>query len=263
LVNRKVAKDSEGVISTPIEPIVVILSQKGWVRVAKCLEIDAATLNYRSGDSFLIQAKGYSNQSAVFFDTSGRTYTLPISRLASARGYGEPLTGKLDPPNGTRFLSVLLSNYKDLYLLASDAGYGFICTFDNFISHSKVGKLVLRVSDGDRVLGPLYVTDLETDRLVAVSSNGRLLVLPVNEIPILSKGKGKKIMDLIINHEQHERLVVLAIVPTGKAVILTAGKRDLKIKPKDLESYIGDRGQCGRMLPRGFQRVKHMIVINK
>ncbi len=263
LIDRKLAKDFEGLISVPIEPIVVILSQKGWVRVAKCREIDAVTLSYRNGDNFLSQAKGHSNQSAVFFDTAGRTYTLPVSRLASARGYGEPLTGKLDPPNGTRFFSVLLSNYKDLYLLASDSGYGFICTFDDFISHSKVGKLVLRVSDGDRVLGPLYVTDLETDRLVAVGSNGRLLVFPVNEMPLLSKGKGKKIIELIVNHEQHERLVVLAVVPTGKAVILTAGKRDLKIKPNDLDNYIGNRGQRGRILPRGFQRVERVIIVNR
>jgi len=235
---------------------VVVLSQKGWVRAAKGREIDAEALSYKAGDSFLAQAQGRSNQSAVFLDTTGRTYTLPVAGLASARGYGEPLTGKLSPPDGANFVSVLLGNPEDLYLLATDAGYGFICSFDDLVSRNKAGKLVLTVPEGARVLPPLPVTGLETDRLAAVGSGGRLLLFLVKDLPRLPKGKGNKILDL----PGEERLVALTLVPPERGIVLTAGKRDLKLKPTDLENYAGDRGRRGKPLPRGFQRVERVAV---
>ncbi len=240
--------------------MVVVLSQKGWVRAAKGREIDANALSYKSGDGFLDQAQGRSNQSAVFLDTTGRTYTLPVAGLASARGYGEPLTGRLSPPDGARFVSVLMGNPEDLYLLATDAGYGFICAFDDLLSRNKAGKVVLTVPDGARILAPLPVADVETERLAAVGGSGRLLVFPVGELPRLPKGKGNKILDLPGEGAQPERLAALLLVPCGKGVILTAGKRDFKLKPADLESYAGERGRRGKPLPRGFQRVERLIV---
>ncbi len=256
LVERRAAQALDEASLTPSEPMVVVLSQKGWVRAAKGREIDASALSYKAGDGFLDQAQGRSNQSAVFLDTTGRTYTLPVAGLASARGYGEPLTGKLSPPDGARFVSVLLGNPEDLYLLSTDAGYGFICTFDDLLSRNKAGKLVLTVPDGARILAPLPVFGAETDRLAAVGSGGRLLVCPVKDLPRLPKGKGNKILDL----PGEERLVALTLVPPGKGVVLTAGKRDLKLKPADLETYAGERGRRGKPLPRGFQRVERLIV---
>ena len=236
--------------------MVVVLSQKGWVRAAKGREIDAAALSYKAGDGFLDQAQGRSNQAAVFLDTTGRTYTLPVAGLASARGYGEPLTGKLSPPDGARFVHVLLGNPEDLYLLATDAGYGFICAFEDMASRNKAGKLVLTVPEGARVWSPLPVANLETERLAAVSSGGRLLLFPLHELPHLSKGKGNKILDL----PGEERLLTLTLVPENRGIVLTAGKRDLKLKPADLEGYAGERGRRGKPLPRGFQRVERVIV---
>jgi len=163
-----------------------------------------------------------------------------------------PMTGKLSPPDGARFVSVLLGNPEDLYLLSTDAGYGFICTFDDLVSRNKAGKLVLTVPDGARILPPLPVANLDTDRLAAVGSGGRLLVFPVSDLPRLPKGKGNKIIDL----PGEESLVVLALVPPGKGVVLTAGKRDLKLKPADLENYAGERGRRGKPLPRGVQRAR-------
>ncbi len=260
LVERRTAQALDEASLTPSEPMVVVLSQKGWVRAAKGREIDANALSYKSGDGFLDQAQGRSNQSAVFLDTTGRTYTLPVAGLASARGYGEPLTGRLSPPDGARFVSVLMGNPEDLYLLATDAGYGFICAFDDLLSRNKAGKVVLTVPDGARILAPLPVTDVETERLAAVGGSGRLLVFPVGELPRLPKGKGNKILDLPGEGAQPERLAALLLVPCGKGVILTAGKRDFKLKPADLESYAGERGRRGKPLPRGFQRVERLIV---
>ncbi|MDG4606041.1 MAG: DNA topoisomerase IV subunit A [Candidatus Contendobacter sp.] len=256
LVERRPAQALDETSLTPSEPMVVVLSQKGWVRAAKGREIDATALSYRAGDGFLDQAQGRSNQAAVFLDTTGRTYTLPVAGLASARGYGEPLTGKLSPPDGARFVSVLLGNPEDLYLLATDAGYGFICAFDDMASRNKAGKLVLTVPEGARVWSPLPVANLETDRLAAVSSDGRLLLFPLRELPRLPKGKGNKILDL----PGEERLVALTLAPAERGIVLTAGKRDLKLKSSDLESYAGERGRRGKPLPRGFQRVERMIA---
>lgn len=256
LVERRPAQALDETSLTPSEPVVVVLSQKGWVRAAKGREIDAGSLSYKAGDGFLDQARGRSNQAAVFLDTTGRTYTLPVMGLASARGYGEPLTGKLSPPDGARFVSVLLGNPEDLYLLATDAGYGFICAFDDLLSRNKAGKLVLTVPGGATILPPLPVTDLDADRLAAASSGGRLLLFSVKDLPRLPKGKGNKILDL----PNGEQLMVLALLPPGRTLVLTAGKRDLKLKPADLEVYAGERGRRGKPLPRGFQRVERMTV---
>ncbi|MCB1825758.1 MAG: DNA topoisomerase IV subunit A [Candidatus Competibacteraceae bacterium] len=256
LVERRPAQALDETSLTPSEPMVVVLSQKGWVRAAKGREIDATALNYKSGDGYLTQAQGRSNQSAVFLDTTGRTYTLPVAGLASARGYGEPLTGKLSPPDGASFVSLLLSNPEDLYLLATDAGYGFICAFDDLLSRNKAGKLVLTVPEKARILPPLPVTDLDGGRLAAIGGGGRLLVFPMKDLPRLSKGKGNKILDL----PGGERLLALAVVPPGRCLVLTAGKRDLKLKPADLDGYAGERGRRGKLLPRGFQRVERAAV---
>jgi topoisomerase-4 subunit A len=256
LVERHPAQALDETSLTPSEPMVVVLSQKGWVRAAKGREIDASALSYRSGDGFLTQAQGRSNQSAVFLDTTGRTYTLPVANLASARGYGEPLTGKLSPPDGAGFISVLLGNPEDLYLLATDAGYGFICAFDDLLSRNKAGKVVLTVPEGAEILSPLLVTNLETDRLAVVGSGGRLLLFPVKDLPRLSKGKGNKMIDL----PGEERLMALTLLTLNESLILTAGKRDMKLKPADLEGYAGERGRRGKPLPRGFQRVERMIA---
>ncbi|HCB13310.1 MAG TPA: DNA topoisomerase IV subunit A, partial [Gammaproteobacteria bacterium] len=256
LIERRAAQALDETSLTPSEPVLVILSQKGWVRAAKGREIDASALSYKSGDGFLAQAQGRSNQPVVFFDSTGRTYTLPVAGLASARGSGEPLTGKLSPPEGARFLQVLLSNPDDLYLLATDAGYGFICAFDDLLSRNKAGKAVLTVPEGAQILSPLPITGLETDRLAAVGSGGRLLLFPVKDLPRLPKGKGNKIIDL----PGEERLVALTLTPLERGLILTAGKRDMKLKPADLEGYIGERGRRGKPLPRGFQRVERVAA---
>lgn len=256
LVERRAAQALDEASLVPSEPTVVVLSQKGWVRAAKGREIDATALSYKAGDGFLDQAQGRSNQSAVFLDSTGRTYTLPVAGLASARGYGEPLTGKLSPPDGARFIRVLLAGPEALYLLATDAGYGFICTFDDLLSRNKAGKWVLTVPEGASILPPLPVVNPEAERLAVVSSGGRFLLFPVNELPRLTKGKGNKIIDL----PDEEKVIALALVSPDKGVVLVAGKRELKLKRTDLETYAGERGRRGKPLPRGFQRVERLSV---
>ncbi|MCP5424345.1 MAG: DNA topoisomerase IV subunit A [Gammaproteobacteria bacterium] len=261
LVERLPAQALDETSLTPSEPVVVVLSQKGWVRAAK-KEIDAETLSYKAGDGFLTQAQGRSNQSAVFLDSTGRSYALPAHSLPSARGQGEPLTGRLSPPEGARFVDVLLGNPSDLYLLGSTNGYGFICTFEDLTSRNKAGKVVLTLADDALPLTPYPVIDRDKDQLVAVTSHGHLLTFPVNELPQMAKGKGNKIIALpnASGTRSQDSLVALVSVPLGAGVILLCGKRRMTLQPGDLEVYAGKRGQRGKQLPRGLQHVDRLLV---
>jgi len=261
LVQRRPAQALNETSLTPSEPIVVVLSQKGWVRAAK-KEIDAETLSYKAGDGFLRQAQGRSNQAAIFLDSTGRSYALPAHTLASARGYGEPLTGRFSPPDGASFVSVLLDNPEACYLLASDAGYGFICTVEDLSGRNKAGKIVLNLSPGAQPLLPVPVADLEKDSLLAVTSDGHLLVYPVHELPRMAKGKGNRIINLPTTRssEQQPTLVALLCAGPEASVVFQCGKRQLTLKPADWALYVGKRGQRGKILPRGFQRVEKLFL---
>ncbi len=264
LVERAPAVALSETALTPSEPICVALSQKGWVRAAK-KDIDPASLNYKAGDGFLAMAQGRSNQAAVFLDSTGRAYALTANTLASARGYGEPLTGRLNPPPGAGFRAVLLGNPEALYLLASSAGYGFVCALSDLAGRNRAGKLVLTLPEGAEVLAPVPVADVNSDRLAVVTIQGRLLVFPLRELPMLAKGKGNKIIHIPADQaaRREDGVVALACVPKGAAVTLYCGKRHLTLKPTDLDAYAGERGKRGRELPRGLQRVERLAVGGK
>ena len=174
----------------------MVLSQKGWIRAAKGHEIDASTLSYRSGDGYLSSAKGRSTQYAVFLDSTGRAYSIAGHTLPSARGLGEPLTGRVKAPDGASFMGAMMGGPDQLYLLASDAGYGFVAKLGELIAHKKAGKVVLSIPKGAQVLTPVPVTDTETDLVAAITNQGKMLVIPVSEIPMLAKGKGNKIIGI-------------------------------------------------------------------
>jgi topoisomerase-4 subunit A len=242
------------------EPVTVVLSEKGWVRAGKGHDLDPAGLSYKAGDSFLAAACGRSNQPAVFLDASGRSYSLPAHTLPSARGQGEPLTGRLSPPDGAAFVGVYMGEPKELYLMASDAGYGFVTELGELIAKNKAGKAILNLPKGARVLPPQRVADPAQDLLAAVSNNGRLLVFPVEDLPRLARGKGNRIMSIpgarVVAREEY--VVGLAVIPPGGRLTIHAGKRHLTLKPADLEHYRGERGRRGNKLPRGFQRVDRL-----
>lgn len=260
LVERRAARALDETALTPSEPTTVALSRQGWVRAAKGHEVDAATLTYKSGDGFLDQARGRSNQSAVFLDDTGRAYALPAHGLASARGYGEPLTGRLNPPAGARFTAVLLDQPDSLWLLASDLGYGFVCRYEDLLGRNKAGKAVLTLPKGGKPLKPIPINDPDNDRLVAVTRQGYLLCFPVAELPQLPKGKGNKIIG-IPPRADDERLLALACSAPEAGLVIHSGKRHLTLKPADLDAYNGARGRRGKLLPRGLQRVDRLEVL--
>jgi topoisomerase-4 subunit A len=244
----------------PTEPTTVILSKAGWVRAAKGHELDPRTLSYKSGDSFLAAAFGKSNQPAVFLDSTGRAYTLPTHSLPSARGQGEPLTGRLTPPPGASFAGVLIGETEDRWLVASDAGYGFVVKLGELVSRNRSGKAALRLSKNARVLVPAPVKDVNSDVLVAVSSEGHILVFPVKALPELARGKGNKIMGIpskkAASHEEY--MAAVTCVPADEELVILSGARHMTLSARELREYSGERGRRGLKLPCGWRTVEAM-----
>lgn len=245
------------------DPITVVLSDKGWIRAAKGHDIDSASLSYKSGDGFKLEARGRSNQPTVIIDSTGRAYTLPSHNLPSARGQGEPVTGRISPPSGATFEGLLLADDNQRFLLASDAGYGFVALFSDLQGKNRAGKGVLSLPKGGQVLQPAAVPAQDDGIWVAaVSNEGRLLVFPLADLPQLARGKGNKIMGIPSARVQNreEFLVAVQVITEAQAVVILAGKRHLTLKFSELEHYRGERGRRGNKLPRGFQKVDGMRV---
>ena len=262
IVARAEAKALSETELMPTEPVTVVISEKGWVRCAKGHDIDATGLSYKAGDGFKTSAAGRSNQYAVFIDPTGRSYSLAAHSLPSARGQGEPLTGRLQPPPGATFECVLLPDDSALYVIASDAGYGFVVKGEDLQAKNKAGKALLSLPAGALVVPPKPLGNREEDWLAAVTTEGRLLLFPVRDLPQLGKGKGNKIIGIpgerVASREEY--LTDLAVLPLGATLVLQAGKRTLSLKADDLEHYKGERGRRGNKLPRGFQRVDSLLV---
>ncbi|MCC8421897.1 DNA topoisomerase IV subunit A [Photorhabdus thracensis] len=244
---------------TPCEPVTIVLSEMGWVRSAKGHEIDPAGLNYKAGDSFRGAARGKSNQPVVFIDTTGRSYSLDPRDMPSARGQGEPLTGKLTLPAGATVEHVLMAPDEQKFLMASDAGYGFICTFSDLVAKNRAGKALITLPEKAGVMTPLELNNPQDDMLLAITSAGRMLMFPVADLPQLSKGKGNKIIS-VQSATENDLLSWLLILPPQSSITLYFGKRKLTLRPEDLQKFRAERGRKGTSLPRGLQRIERVQV---
>ena len=262
LVERDAARALGETDLAPAEPITVVLSERGWVRAAKGHDIEPRGLSYRSGDGYRAMARGRSNQLAVFLDSTGRVYCIPSHTLASARGQGEPLAGRINPPDGATFEGVMIGPAERHYVLATDAGYGFIVRLEDLWSRNRAGKACVSIGQGARLLVPRQVDDPKLAQLAAVSSAGRLLVHPLEDLPRLARGKGVKIIQIppAKFRSREEFVVDIEVVPSRASLIVHAGKRYLALKPSDLAHYALGRGRKGPMLPRGFQRVERLEI---
>ncbi len=244
----------------PSEPVTIVLSQMGWVRSAKGHDIDASGLSYKAGDGYLAQAKGKSNQPVVFIDSTGRSYALDPVGLPSARGQGEPLTGKLTLPPGAVVEQVLMASDEQRLLMASDAGYGFVCTFNDLVARNRAGKALISLPENARVLPPVDIHN-EDDMLLAITAAGRMLMFPVSDLPQLSKGKGNKIISIPAAEaaEGKDKLTWLKVLPPQSTVIIHVGKRKIKLRPEELQKVQAERGRRGTVM-RGLQRIDNIEI---
>jgi len=249
-----------------VDPITVVISEKGWIRAAKGHDIDPAALSYKAGDSFKFAITGRTNQNVILLDSTGRSYSLSAHNLPSARGQGEPLSGRINPPSGATFEGALMGTDEQRVLLTSDAGYGFVATLGDLTSKNKAGKSLLTLPEGARVLPPqLLLNDPAQTLIAAVSNDGRLLVFPVTELPELARGKGNKIINIPSAKVKTREEYVIAVSTIGPGQLLTlfSGKRHITLKASDLDHYRGERGRRGNKLPRGFQKVDQVEVADR
>jgi topoisomerase-4 subunit A len=255
IIEREAAQAIDETTLIPNEPVSVVLSTGGYVRSAKGHEIDPRTLSYKTGDEFQSMARGRSLQQAVFIDSTGRTYALPAHSLPSARGQGEPLSGRLNPPDGAKFAGVMMGEAEDLWLLASDAGYGFTVRLKELITDRRAGKTVLNVPDNSHAILPAFVPSAES--LVAVvSSEGKLLVFPVSEVPEMPRGKGNKLYDIPTAKaaSREELMTAVTVVPPKGGLVIWSGEKQKVLEWGDLKEFRGERAQRGAVLPRGWPR---------
>ena len=260
IVERDAAQALDETQLVSSEPVTVVLSQAGYARAAKGHEIDPESLSYRSGDSYLAAAQGRSNELAMFIDSTGRVYSVMAGTLPSARGQGEPLSSRFKPPDGAAFCGAMIGASEQKYLLASDAGYGFIATLGDLVSRNKAGKAILRVPAGGVAVVPALVPD-ETECLIAaVSSIGRLLLFEMEELPELSKGKGNKLINIPGKKYQsgEEKMIAAAVVPEDGNLQVYTGTRMMTIAWDDLDDYYGDRALRGSLLPKGWRKVERL-----
>jgi len=242
------------------EPMTVVLSDKGWVRAAKGHDVDAATLSYREGDRLLAAARGRSTQQVAFLDSTGRSYSTAAHTLPSARGNGEPLTGRFAPVPGASFQALATGDNDARFVIASSHGYGFVTRFENLTGRNKAGKALLSLTPGAKVVQPAAITDVASDRVVAVTSAGHLLAFPVSELPELERGKGNKVIDIPKAKLGTERVVAVAVVPAAGTLSIRSGSRTMTLSFKDLGDYVGSRATRGGLLPRGWQKVDGLSV---
>jgi topoisomerase-4 subunit A len=262
LVSREEARAFSELELMTADPVTVVMSEKGWIRAAKGHDIDPSSLSYKSGDAFRMAVRGRSNQPTVILDSTGRAYTVPSHNLPSARGQGEPVTGRINPPSGATFEGIMMGADDALYLLASDAGYGFVARLSDLQTKNRSGKAVLTLPKGGRVLQPAQIDSVAGAWVAAVSNEGRLLVFPLSDLPQLARGKGNKIIGIPAGRVQSREEFVVAVQVLGEAdnLVVHAGKRHLSLKFSELDHYRGERGRRGNKLPRGFQKVDSMRV---
>lgn len=263
IVAREEAKVMDEKALLTAEPITAVISKQGWIRSAKGHDIDPEGLSYKSGDGFKLACPGRMNQPIILMDSTGRAYSLEAHTLPSARGQGEPITGKLTLPKGATIDGAIAGKDSDAVLLASDAGYGFVTKIADMTSKTRTGKATLTLPNGAKGMAPMALQNKDTDLLVAVTNEGRMLVFPVQELPELGRGKGNKIINIPSARAaaREELLVALVTLSPEDTLQVNSGRQHLKMKPSDLEHYRGERGRRGNKLPRGYQRVDSLDVI--
>jgi topoisomerase-4 subunit A len=262
LVEREAAQAISETELLTSEPTTVVLSRLGWVRAAKGHDIDARALSYKSGDEFQAAARGRNLQQAVFIDSTGRAYSLDAHQLPAARGYGEPLSGSVDPPDGATFAAVLIGEPTDVWLLASDAGYGFKVRLAELYARNKKGKSVLKPPENARVLPAQPITD-PASLAVFVGNDGEVLALPVAAIEEMSAGKGQNLFGIPgkKSADREEYLVAMAVVAPGEQLTVYSGNSaPMKLRHEELKAFQDKKGQRRQRFSRAYKQVDRLEV---
>jgi topoisomerase-4 subunit A len=259
IVERPAAEAVDEAAFIPSEPLTVVLSHKGWVRAGKGHELDPRELHYKAGDHFQQAVRLRSQQTALFLDSTGRSYALPAHTLPSARGQGEPLSGRFSLPEGAQVVATLGGDPEQYWLLAADNGYGYCIQAKALQVQKKSGKAIFTLGSNAKLLAPSGGVDRLTDRVALLTNAGYLLVLAATDVIELQRGKGQKLIG--IPKETEETLHTALLIPANAGVRIEVGKRHLSLKAADLATYQATRGRRGYLLPRGLRKVERMMAM--
>ncbi len=252
--NAKVFSEEETLVT---EPITVVLSEAGWIRSGKGHEIDPSSLSYRGEDKLQDYARGKSNQTAVFIDSSGKVFSIPSHSLPSARGMGEPISGRVNAESGVNFISALIGEPDDKFIFTNTAGYGYISEFSNTISNKKTGKAFMKIPEGASLIKSQKLRE-DHQYIAAVSSIGKLLIFRLDELPILPKGKGNKIINIPTAKfkSKEERMLDIQLLAEDSNLVVHYGTKTRSLPFKDWQHYISSRAKRGNILAGHLKRVE-------
>ncbi|MCY3769457.1 MAG: DNA topoisomerase IV subunit A [Gammaproteobacteria bacterium] len=264
LIVREAPKALDQNVLMPAEPVTVVLSAKGWIRAAKGHDVQAENLNFKAGDTYLCSVQGRTDEYLLVIDSTGRTYPFSAHNLPSARSFGEPLSSSCNPKSGALFKGLMMGTTETEYLLATDAGYGFIAKIGEILPRNKAGKATLTVPEGANVLMPKKINDYDDDWIAVITKTGRLLIFTVGELAQRSKGKGLQLINIpnAKFRSGEESVVDCTIFQEGNRLRIYSGQRYLNLKPRDFDNYVGVRAKQGNFLPRGFRQTHSIITLD-
>lgn len=257
IIEREQAQAFEAAEEAPNDNVTVVLSQMGWIRQAKGHEIVGSEMSYKTGDAFLMQLKCQANQTLAFLDSTGRVYSALAHQLPSARGFGEPLSARFQLSAGATWVGMCVVQPKQSVLLCSSEGYGFVTSAEELMTRNKAGKALLTCKEGVRALPPVVLNTTKNVRVALISQDGRLIVLSLEDIPVLAKGKGNKLIQVKATEES---CAWIAVLSGDVSLTILSGKKKLQLSSKQLDDYFSERGKRGQKLPKGYTTVDSLLV---
>jgi topoisomerase IV subunit A len=242
-------------MSLPDEPCTVILSNKGWIRQRSGHEVNLDTLSFKDGDQLLAMAQTRTAYPIVVLDSVGRAYSLSSTDIPGGRSDGVPMSSLLDMPPKMKVAVMCAAKPDTKYLFSSSGGYGFIATLRDLMSRQKAGKAFMTLSEADILLQPAKVAS--GDLIVALGSNGKLLLFPISEMKTLTGGKGVIILAL----NDGETLIATAMLPKGSSLQIKGTSRGSKLsqlvlKWEALQPFVSHRARRGMLAPVKFKPEK-------
>ena len=243
------------------DPMSVILSANGWIKSNKGILESLDNLNFKSGDSYLDHLNIDNNKDIALFDQKGFVYTMAVNDIPSGRGYGESLKKYFNIDDGVHAVGMINPSEPIHTLLCSESGYGFLCSNDDLNSSNKNGKSIFK-NKASHLIKPISVNTNEYDYYIIITSNHYMILSSVSDAPVLSKGKGVKLIN-IPKSENNEKIVFIGVIKKGERIEVSAkNKRSKYIEFGDLEPYIMNRTRRGKKIENKFIHKNEKLTYN-
>ncbi|MHA3902968.1 DNA topoisomerase IV subunit A [Castellaniella sp. WN] len=229
------------------EPVTVVVSQKGWLRARQGHGHDASQFGFKTGDALYDAIECRSTQELMALSNTGRSYSIAVSSLPSARGDGQPVTSMISLEAGSRIVHMLAGATDRRILLGVASGFGFLARIGDLSTRQNAGKQFITLDKGDTLLKPLLLRADDT-AVAFLSRKGKFLVVALDELKTLaSGGRGTILMGL----DEGDRIEQWAGVGASGVVlrgIYRARDAELVLTPDELALYAGRRARKGRLL---------------